>query len=129
MLYVLVCGFARKDYKNIVMIILFSIISSFLTLLALVAFLFTVRKHYNQIFAESFINFVMQINTGHYSQMAHDQCIIFISTLNSSNADKYSVEKYLADTHQCHHHGSQYYADIYKELQNHKLRVLLKALL
>jgi hypothetical protein len=49
--------------------------------------------------------------------------------MKTNNSSNYSIEKYLIDTHQTHHHNSEHYAAIYEELQKHKLNVLLKALL
>jgi acyl-ACP thioesterase len=108
------------------MILLFSIISCLLTILALIAFFLSVRKHYTQIFTEAFFHFIIEVRSS--SDEDHMKAIQFINEISSTNCDQFSVEKYLIDTHHHHKNNSKYFAKLYKDLQLHKMKVIMHSL-
>jgi len=94
--------------------------------MALITFIFSVRKHYNQIFTEAFVNFIIEVD--HPSDKNHMKNVVFIHSIDPNRSDAYSIKNFLIDTNQRHRKDSLHYAELYNSLQHHKIKVILRSL-
>jgi hypothetical protein len=113
----------------IIFILVFSLISSLLTFFATITFIVAARKHYKQMFNESFMSFVSQLDNHRLSDEGAQKYLDYMHTLTLKGCNNLSIEKYLLETHQFHNDKSKLYADAFNRLQHHKIKVFLAALL
>jgi Na+-transporting NADH:ubiquinone oxidoreductase subunit NqrC len=113
----------------IIFILVFSLISSLLTFLATITFIVAARKHYKQIFNESFISFVAQLDNNKLSDENGEKYLDYVHTITLNGCSNLSIEKYLLDTHQLHSSSSKLYANAFDKLQHHKIKVFFTSLL
>jgi hypothetical protein len=113
----------------IALIFLFSIISSLLTLIGVITYFLNARRRYRQVFAESFISFIDRLHVPYTTSEDYIKYSKYIDDIILHKFSTYSIEQYFAATHHIHKNNSKHYADIFTNLQHHKLKTFLLSLI